>query len=193
MARLLGKVAEVLEDAVLAYLEVAPLLTHVLGVVACAEAKPETPANAKLLTAFLEALDVLTDCGAKLFKHHLHEIVAIVKTALQAHKLLAEHLDQLRQIALNFSYDLSSRILAKQQTTNDLIWIVVSGLVNPTHKDPGVRRNSRGLVESSNRLPPGIQQDSRPAGPGRNPAGQHGGLGGIPEEFFLGDRRSAAL
>lgn len=138
VARLLGKVAEVLEDVVLAYSEVAPLLVRFLALATSAETKLEAGTEARLLQAFFEALDLLTDCGAKLFKHSLHEIVALVKAALQANKLQPEHLDLLRQIALNFSYDLSARILAKPETTADLIWVVVSGLVDSLHQDPGV-------------------------------------------------------
>lgn len=135
VARLLGKIAEVLEDVVLAYAEVSPLLVHFLALVSATEAKLESAANSRLLAAFLEALDLLTDCGAKIFKHNLHEVIALIKAALQANKLLPEHLDLLRQIALNFSYDLSARLLAKPDTTADLIWIIVSGLVDPIDKD----------------------------------------------------------
>ena len=133
VCRFLAKIAELLDEDIMHYEELAPLVVEVFQ----AAVSDHTTVNAQAVgyrypqkAGFLEALDLLTDYGAKFFRLNFEKIVTIVSLPMKENQLSVAESGLLRQIVMNLTYDLQSRILRSRQTATDIIGVVVHALVN---------------------------------------------------------------
>ena len=130
VTRFIGRLSEELGDDALPYTDLTPLLIQIMKKNLSPEIKLESNQPlSKAILVFLESLELLTDCGAKLFKQNYFEMISYIKQVIQSNGVTHQHITLLRQIALNFTYELSTRIMSRQDTPLDIIWIVLSSLV----------------------------------------------------------------
>lgn len=131
--RLLGKFAELLDEDVMYYEALSPLVFEVFK----SSLNDHTTVNAQSVihqltekSSFLESLDVLTDFGAKLFRNNFDKFITEIWKAMRDRQTSVAESSILRQIAVNFTYELQARILRSNHSTIELIGLVVGALVN---------------------------------------------------------------
>jgi hypothetical protein len=79
--------------------------------------------------AFIESLELLSDYGAKMFKSNFGSFIEEIHNSLTEKLLNDAEANILRQIALNFTYELQNRILRSPSALSKLIELTISSLV----------------------------------------------------------------
>lgn len=77
----------------------------------------------------IESLELLSDYGAKLFKSNFGNFIEEIHSCLVERLINESEVNILRQIALNFTYELQSRILSSPFALSKLIELTISSLV----------------------------------------------------------------
>ena len=88
------------------------------------------------MSDYLEALDILSDYGPKLFKDSFPKyMVEISQILVKSDGISVSDAYILRQIVLNFSYELPGKIVSRLECLAAFNSAIVSALVNTINED----------------------------------------------------------